>query len=113
MTMASLAIKSGFMMKRNEQGVWHKKFICSVPHTFLYYFDSETSESPRGVIDLELYTNISVEDNVLKLGTNAVDEEKLRFAFQCHNQKLKSHPFLFSFSATSDTFSSRTPTETF
>ncbi len=80
-TTASLAIKSGFMMKRNEQGVWHKKFICTVPHTFLYYFDSETAESPRGVIDLELYSNITCDDNILKLSPS--DEEKLRFVKCC------------------------------
>ncbi len=63
-------------MKRNEQGVWHKKFLCSVPHVFLYYFDSDTADSPRGVIDMELYSNISFEDNILKLSSG--DEELLR-----------------------------------
>lgn len=75
--MASLAIRSGFMMKRNEQGVYHRKFLCVVPHSFLYYFDSETSESPRGVIDLELYTTVTRDDNTLKMATN--DEDKLRY----------------------------------
>lgn len=72
MTTASLSIKSGFMMKRNEQGQWQKRFMCTVPHMFLYYFDSDSSEVPRGVIDLELYNSISKERNgVLKLsGSN-------------------------------------------
>lgn len=78
-TIASLAIRSGYIMKRNEQGVFHKKFVCVVPHSFLYYFDSETSESPRGVIDLELYTNVTRDDNTLKMSTN--DEDKLRYCF--------------------------------
>lgn len=67
------------MMKRNEQGVWHRKFICTVPHTFLYYFDSDTAESPRGVIDLELYSHITCDANMLTLST--ADEEKLRAFF--------------------------------
>jgi len=64
-------------MKRNEQGHYQKRFLCIVPHTFLYYFDNETSESPRGVIDLELYHNIyRDENNALKLCVG--EEEHLR-----------------------------------
>lgn len=72
-----LAVKSGFMMKRNEQGVWHRKYCCIVPHTFLYYYDSDTADHPRGIIDLELFTNISVsEEGILKLA--ATDEDALK-----------------------------------
>ncbi len=46
---------------------------------FLYYFDNELAESPRGVIDLELYTEVFREDGLLRLGT--VDEEILRLIF--------------------------------
>lgn len=63
-------------MKRNEQGVWHKKYVCSVPHIFLYYFDSDTAEAPKGVIDLELYNSLSVDGNVLKLAP--ANEDYLR-----------------------------------
>ena len=39
-----------------------------MPHTFLYYFEGEAAESPRGVIDLEYYTDIvSDEKNVIKV----------------------------------------------
>jgi hypothetical protein len=64
------------MSKRNEQGVWHKKYICTVPHVFLYYFDSDTSESPRGIIDLELYSNLTIDGNVLKISSG--NDETLR-----------------------------------
>lgn len=70
-TTANLAIRSGFLLKRNEQGNYQKRFICVVPHMFLYYFDNELSEAPRGIIDLELYTNVNRdENNVLKLTTS-------------------------------------------
>lgn len=64
-------------MKRNEQGQYQRRFICTVPHLFLYYFDSDTSDAPRGIIDLELYTNISTNNNTLKLAS--IQEDRLRF----------------------------------
>eukprot|EP01035_Chromulina_nebulosa_P021610 gene21610-27972_t len=75
-TTSKFAIKTGYMLKKNEQGQWQERFICTVPHIFLYYFESETSESPRGIIDLELLTNISTEGtSTLKLAT--MKEESL------------------------------------
>jgi len=62
-----------------------------VPHSFLYYFESETAETPRGVIDLEAYHNCSVEegDNGGKLLTVAASEASgLRtFFFRCEEEK--------------------------
>ena len=75
-TTTALAVKSGYLMKRNEQGQMQRRYICTVPHLFLYYFDSDSSETPRGVIDLELFNNISRHRNTLKVATN--DEEKMR-----------------------------------
>ncbi len=76
-TTANLAVKSGFLLKRNEQGHWQKRFLCIVPHTFLYYFDNEMAESPRGVIDLELYHHIIRDENQgLKLSIS--DDDHLR-----------------------------------
>lgn len=49
-------------MKRNEQGTWQKRFMCIVPHMFLYYYDSELAEAPRGIIDLELYQHTEREE---------------------------------------------------
>jgi hypothetical protein len=63
-------------MKRNEQGQWQRRYICTVPHLFLYYFDSDSSESPRGVIDLELFNNISRNKNFLKVAP--LHEDKMR-----------------------------------
>jgi hypothetical protein len=65
---SALAAKRIWAMKRNEQGVWNKKLLCTIPHMFLYYFDSETADAPRGIIDLYYYTDYEVEDgNVLIL----------------------------------------------
>ncbi len=38
--------------------MWHRRYCALVPHTFLYYFERDDSSSPKGVIDLELYSNI-------------------------------------------------------
>eukprot|EP01039_Chlorochromonas_danica_P000856 gene856-931_t len=70
-TTTSLAIQSGFLLKRNEQGNWQKRYVCIVPHMFLYYFDGELAESPRGIIDLELYTDVQRDEGgrAIKLTT--------------------------------------------
>jgi hypothetical protein len=66
----NLAIHSGFLKKRNEQGIWQRRYCCMVPHMFLYYFDNETAESPRGIIDLEYFTDVDIQsENILKLST--------------------------------------------
>jgi hypothetical protein len=71
---AALSVKRGFALKRNEQGGWQKRFLCSVPHQFLYYYDIENSDSPRGVIDLHYFNRITIEgsdNNILKLSAEA------------------------------------------
>ena len=35
-----LASKAGWLVKRNEQHVWQRRWCCVVPHTFLYYFEA-------------------------------------------------------------------------
>eukprot|EP01033_Poteriospumella_lacustris_P001517 gene1517-1094_t len=80
-TTSNLSIKSGFLMKKNEQGSFQRRFVCIVPHMFLYYFENEMADSPRGIIDLELLDNITREHDVLKLST--ADEHTWRsFFFQ-------------------------------
>lgn len=70
-------------MKKNEQGSFQRRFVCIVPHMFLYYFENEMADTPRGIIDLELLDNITREHDVLKLST--ADE---------HNWRSVSHPTL-------------------
>ena len=38
--MTMLGTKCGWLVKRNEQHVWQKRWCCVVPHTFLYYFEA-------------------------------------------------------------------------
>ena len=65
---SQFALLCNHMLKRNESGVWQKRFVCIVPHLFLYYFDNDQSDSPRGIIDLEYFTNCTSDDeNVLTL----------------------------------------------
>lgn len=66
--MTKLAIRGGYMNKRNEQAVWQRRYCVLVPHTFLYYYEHEDSDSPRGIIDLEFFTDISADDkNIVKV----------------------------------------------
>ena len=39
--MTLLSTKSGWLVKRNEQQVWQRRWCCVVPHTHLYYFEAE------------------------------------------------------------------------
>jgi hypothetical protein len=68
-TTSKLAIKVGHLMKKNEQGQWQKRFCAFVPHCYLYYYDSAEAESPRGIIDMEIFTNIQRVDNTLTCAT--------------------------------------------
>ena len=49
--------------------MWQKRFCCLVPHTFLYYFDNDVAEAPRGIIDLEYFTDVGTTQNILKIAT--------------------------------------------
>jgi len=46
--MAMLAVKDGWLVKRNEQHVWQRRYCCVVPHTFLYYFEAEPNWIDEG-----------------------------------------------------------------
>mmetsp|Transcript_9333 Transcript_9333/g.28202 ORF Transcript_9333/g.28202 Transcript_9333/m.28202 type:complete len:390 (+) Transcript_9333:340-1509(+) len=55
-----LGVRAGALTKRNEQQSWQRRYCVLVPQTLLYYFDGERSEQPRGIIDLEYYTEVEV-----------------------------------------------------
>ncbi|KAL7489696.1 hypothetical protein ACHAW6_015441 [Cyclotella cf. meneghiniana] len=44
--MSLLSSKCGWLVKRNEQHVWQKRWCCVVPHTFLYYFEAGPEVKP-------------------------------------------------------------------
>ncbi|GMI47941.1 hypothetical protein TrCOL_g8874 [Triparma columacea] len=57
--LTGLSTHSGWLEKKDESGNWNLRFVCAVPHTFLYYFSSDSpSATPCGIIDLECYTNV-------------------------------------------------------
>ena len=43
--MSMLSTKAGWLIKRNEQHVWQRRWCCVVPHSFLYYFEAEPIEA--------------------------------------------------------------------
>eukprot|EP00566_Odontella_aurita_P006501 CAMPEP_0113557544 /NCGR_PEP_ID=MMETSP0015_2-20120614/17851_1 /TAXON_ID=2838 /ORGANISM="Odontella" /LENGTH=600 /DNA_ID=CAMNT_0000458983 /DNA_START=880 /DNA_END=2678 /DNA_ORIENTATION=+ /assembly_acc=CAM_ASM_000160 len=49
--MTMLSVKSGWLVKRNEQHVWQRRWCCVVPHTFLYYFEAEPLMDENGDYD--------------------------------------------------------------
>lgn len=77
-------------MKKNEQGSFQRRFVCIVPHMFLYYFENEMADSPRGIIDLELLDNITREHDVLKLST--ADEHTWRSVSVPHGPRARAPP---------------------
>jgi hypothetical protein len=48
-----LAIKSGWLYKRNEQHVWQSRWCCVVPHMFLYYFDANIGHNAAAIAEGE------------------------------------------------------------
>mmetsp|Transcript_11896 Transcript_11896/g.22864 ORF Transcript_11896/g.22864 Transcript_11896/m.22864 type:complete len:160 (-) Transcript_11896:6-485(-) len=59
--MSALGVLRGYLKKRNEQNRWQRRFCVLAPHLFLYYYENEQSENPRGVIDLEYYSKVGLE----------------------------------------------------
>jgi len=55
-TTSNLAVRSGALMKKNEQGVWHAVEASLVPHWFLYYYDKDKEDCPKGIIDSSTLT---------------------------------------------------------
>ena len=43
-----LSAKSGWLVKRNEQHVWQRRWCCVVPHMFLYYFEAAPADGDGG-----------------------------------------------------------------
>lgn len=83
---ARLGIISGFLTKRNEQHSWQRRFCALVPQTFLYYFEDEEADAPRGIIDLEYYTDISAQpNNIVKLAST--DGSQRTFYFKADSEE--------------------------
>ena len=56
------ASRNGGVGQRDEASVWKPRLAVVRPHTFIYYFadDDDDAARPRGIIDLEYYTEVAV-----------------------------------------------------
>lgn len=75
-TTAAIAVKSGCLMKRNDQGHWRKVIASIVPHWFLYYYEIDNADTPKGIIDLHFYMKMNIENgNTLKMATDGASDD--------------------------------------
>ena len=82
-----LGVHIGYLTKRNEQHQWQRRYCALVPQTLLYYFDNEYSDSARGIIDLECYTDVEiVAKNTIRLSTPP-DIPLRSFFFRADNEE--------------------------
>ncbi|KAK7230808.1 hypothetical protein SO694_00075177 [Aureococcus anophagefferens] len=85
---SQLGIISGNLTKRNEQHSWQRRFCVLAPQSLLYYFEDAEGDTPRGIIDLEYYTDISAEpNNVVRLATPAHAGPQRTFYFQADSEE--------------------------
>lgn len=82
-----LGVQTGTLTKRNEQQQWQRRYCVLVPQTLLYYFETEYSESARGIIDLEYYSEVeTIAKNTIRLSTPA-DIPLRNFFFRAENEE--------------------------
>ena len=67
-----------------------QRLVCLVPHLFIYYFDNEQSESPRGIIDLEYFTNCVSNDEQIMTISPSEGVALRSFYFQIEEQNTLS-----------------------
>ncbi|TYZ59949.1 hypothetical protein PybrP1_002426 [[Pythium] brassicae (nom. inval.)] len=66
--LSRFASHTGFLRKQadNEQGAWNRYYFALRPATLLYYYNTPTDESPRGIIDLEFLKDIRLNVDCLQ-----------------------------------------------
>ena len=94
----SSGLKSGLVLKRDEGSVWKPRLAVVRPHTFIYYFadDDDESSRPRGIIDLEYYTEVTVV-SMRASADGAPDGRALRL----HAPSMPMRDFFFKFASES------------
>ena len=78
-----LSSKCGWLVKRNEQHVWQKRWCCVVPHTFLYYFEGgpEIKDDNDGVYEGYSGGGINIKSlAVVPLQFQNLDQDQLNVA---------------------------------
>ena len=91
-TATRLGVRAGVLTKRDERGAWQRRYCALVPQTLLFYYDDETSDDARGIIDLEYYGDVQiVRGRTLRLAT-ASDVPLRSFFFQAETEVSDSAP---------------------
>ena len=86
-TATRLGVRAGVLTKRDERGAWQRRYCALVPQTLLFYYDDETSDDARGIIDLEYYGDVQiVRGRTLRLAT-ASDVPLRSFFFQAETEE--------------------------
>ena len=77
-----LSSKCGWLVKRNEQHVWQKRWCCVVPHTFLYYFEAspEVKTDDDGNYEVWSGGGINLNAAAVVVPFQNVDQEALNAA---------------------------------
>lgn len=78
-----LSSKCGWLVKRNEQHVWQKRWCCVVPHTFLYYFEASPevkTEDIEGTHEVWSGGGINLNAAAVVVPFQNVDQEALNAA---------------------------------
>eukprot|EP00573_Skeletonema_grethae_P013430 CAMPEP_0201692624 /NCGR_PEP_ID=MMETSP0578-20130828/5465_1 /ASSEMBLY_ACC=CAM_ASM_000663 /TAXON_ID=267565 /ORGANISM="Skeletonema grethea, Strain CCMP 1804" /LENGTH=170 /DNA_ID=CAMNT_0048178031 /DNA_START=5 /DNA_END=514 /DNA_ORIENTATION=+ len=80
--MSMLSSKCGWLVKRNEQHVWQKRWCCVVPHTFLYYFEAspEVKTDEDGNHEVWSGGGINLNAAAVVVPFQSVDQEALNAA---------------------------------
>ena len=60
-TATRLGVRAGVLTKRDERGAWQAPATARPsPANLLFYYDDETSDDARGIIDLEYYGDVQI-----------------------------------------------------
>jgi hypothetical protein len=83
-TISQLGTKCGWLYKRSDfTKKWNSRFCVLKSASFLYYYESEDDQTPKGIIDLQNYATVET-----------CPQEKKPFCFKIAGES-KLRPFLF------------------
>ncbi|KAL7500665.1 hypothetical protein ACHAWT_009897 [Skeletonema menzelii] len=92
--MSMLSSKCGWLVKRNEQHVWQKRWCCVVPHTFLYYFEASPevkTEDNDGTHEVWSGGGINLNAAAVVVPFQNVDQEALNAAVKDGYEDVDHH----------------------
>jgi hypothetical protein len=88
-----LSSKCGWLVKRNEQHVWQKRWCCVVPHTFLYYFEAspEVKTDEDGNHEVWSGGGINLNAAAVVVPFHDLDQEALNAAVKDGIDEINDH----------------------